>query len=357
MARTLSLVLAAAFVILSVILFPSLRFLFMMQNPERVAGELDPWMIYAIGVPAVAVEVEKDSGIEAIQGTLLNTTRGDLVRLLEAHFTVEDVRRKAIKVHQNIVDDSRRLPGDSLVFFVSIEKEKEVILPALHDFFEKKIERREGCDMGGVLDIAWMGVEDMLGAEKTDVESLRDLPKCDPPDAVKNQVMDAVDARVEEMRTSGKDSIRVAPGMSLKAHNRIKLALKAGGYFPFLVPILPLLLAGIAIVNWRDRRVLWLRLGAPILIAGLSVLSVALSFSWSVQDLNVAGMVYAVEDPPVSASTGQWLNLVFYVAKRTAVAANRQVALIAAFVVLIGLLFILRHRKIQVDPSPDIPPP
>ncbi|MGH7656856.1 MAG: hypothetical protein ACREL6_01390, partial [Gemmatimonadales bacterium] len=310
MTRALSLFLATTFVILSVALFPGLHFLNMIQNPERVARELDPWMIYALGIPAVAIEVEKDSRIQAIKGTLLHTTRGDLVRLLESHFTVEDVRRKAIEVHHNIVNDARRLPGDSLIFFVSVAEEKKVLLPAMHEFFERKIERRDGCSVGSVLDIAWMGVKDVFGEDKTDMEALHELPRCDPPDAVKNQVMNAVDARVAKLTRTGSDSVRASPDMSLKAHRRIKTALKAGEYYLLLVPVLLALLTGIAVANRRDRSVLWLRLGAPLLISGLSVLAVALPFTWSVQDLDVAGMVYRVEDPPVTASTGQWLNLV-----------------------------------------------
>lgn len=335
MTRTLSLVLATSFVLLGVVILPPLYFLHTVSSPRIVAGELDPHWLYALGLPAVSLEVEKDPVVQSLRGSVLQVTRGDINRFLQGHFTTADVSFKAVEVHQAILDGLRQYPG-SLTFYVNVEAEKEVALPAVHGFFKRRLDSREECGVGGFLDIAWMGLKSLFGEKQSEIESLQDLPLCDPSGAVENKILAAVDQSVAEFRRVGRDSIKITPSISGKASRHIRSALLAGPWWALVVAFMLSILVALAWLNLGDRHLLLLRTGTPTLLTGLALLVVAVPLLWLLRDIDIPGMILWVEDPPISEGTGQWLGLVFYVVKSAARASNADMVALGAVLTAAG---------------------
>ncbi len=335
MKRNLSMVLATSFVILGVVAFPPLYFLHTMSRPRMVATKLDPNWLYAMGLPAVSLEVEKDPVVRSLRGSIFHVTRGDIFRFLQSHFTPADVSFKAVEIHQSVLDGLRQYPG-SLSFYVSVNEEKKVVLPDVHGFFQRKLDAREECGVGGFLDIAWMGLKSLFGEKQSAIETLQDLPHCDPSGAVENKILNAVDEGVAEFRRVSRDSIRVTPSISMKASRRIRSALAAGRWWGLLVAVMLGILTALAWLNREDRHLLFRRTGTTLLLTGLVLLVVSFPCIWMIRDLDIPGMILWVEHPPISEGTGQWLGLVFYVVKSAAQATNRDLVLVGGVLAVAG---------------------
>jgi hypothetical protein len=358
MQRHLALVLGVVFVLLGVAAFPFFYYLSLIQQPAVVERQLDPEILFALAIPGTIVELEKEKGIRSLDGTVLELDRNDLNFMLQTGFTPAALKRKAMEVHQSIVDHSRIGPRDNFTFTISIKDELPVFQQNLVRIFRRKMVTRPECSMGQFLGIAWRSVGKLFGARKiSPEEQLRRLPRCRPPGMVQEAVVEAVQARLQRAQANAADSIVVRPAFGPKAHRFVRQTLAMGQSTFRLVYVFPILLLGIVLLSWRDRAAMWARLAAPLLITGLLLLIVNIPLYYYGRDLDLFATIQKVDpDFTMSESTGQWLQVVFYLLREVMQVAARHVALMAAFLLLAGLLLVrrhqycrLRHMRAQID--------
>lgn len=347
MRRHLALVLGVAFILLGVAVFPLLYYLNLLQQPRIVDRVLDPEILYALAVPGAIIELEKEKGIRSLDGTVLELDRNDLNFMLQTGFTPDELKRKALEVHQSIVDHARDGTRDTFTFAISIKDELPVFQKNLVRIFRRKMIARPECSMGQFLGIAWRSVGKLLGARApTPEQQLRRLPHCRPPRMVQDGVVQAVEARLQAAQANAPDSIMVRPAFGPKAHRFVTRSLWLGQSATTLVFVLPALLFGIVLLSWRDRAALWARLAAPLIITGLLLLLVNLPLYYFGRDIDLFATIHKV-DPAyaMSESTGQWLQVVFYLLREVMSVAARNVALVAAFLILTGLVLVREHQR------------
>ncbi|MEO8199638.1 MAG: hypothetical protein ABI679_03860 [Gemmatimonadota bacterium] len=361
MRRTISLLLATLFVVLGVTIFPVVYYLWEIQQPEVIERVLDPTIVYALGIPAVIVELEKEKDIRALDGTVLELDRSDLNFLLQTSFTEVDVERKALEVHKSIVDHVRQGPKDTFSFSISTVAERPIIQKNLVRLYRRKMNARHECSMGQFLGIAWNGVRKLFGVKKpSEEEQLRTLPHCRPPKMVQEAVMSAVAKRLEKAQEHSADSVHVIPKFGRGGHLFVRRSLELGQTGAWFLPVFPILLAIIGIISWRDRRACYARLAAPLLISGLILLLMNATMYYFAPSLDLFATIQKM-DPAyrMSESTSQWLRIVFYVVQGVAVLVARKLALLGAFLILAGLVTVRLHRTCrtpsaipQIDPIP-----
>ena len=350
MQRHLSLLLATLFVLAGVVGFPVVYYLWYVQQPIVIERRLDPEMLYALGIPGVIIELEKDSSVRALDGTVLALDRQDLNLLLQSTFSEEDVARKALEVHQSIIDNVVTGPRDTFTFSISTTAERPLVQKNLVRIYRRKMVARPECSMGDFLGIAWRGMGKLFGARQlSDEAQLRRLPHCRPPRMVQDGVMNAVVARLEAAQRTGADSVRVVPAFGPKAHRFIRRSLQLGQTGPFILWVFPGLLAVIVVLSSRDRAACYARLATPLLITGLLLVLIHVPLLLYARDMDFMATIHKIDaDFRMSESTAQWLQVVFYVVKTTGVAAARNVTLVGAFLVLLGLLFARQHQRCRI---------
>ena len=347
MRRHVALLMGVVFVLFGVVAFPYIYYLSLLQNPTIVERQLDPEMLYALAVPGVLVELEKEKGIRSLDGTVLELDRKDLHFLVHTGFTPEDLKRKAMVAHQSIVSHAGVGPRDTFTFAISLKDELPVFQKNLLRIFRRKMVSRPECSMGQFLGIAWRSVGKMFGARTpSPEEQLRRLPHCRPPAMVQQGVLTAVRARFEAAQANAPDSLHVRPAFGPKAHRFVRRNLELGQTASRLIYVFPVLLLGIGLLSWRDRPALWARLAAPLLITGLLLLLINLPLIYFVHHLDLFTTIQKV-DPEyrMSESTGQWLQVVFYLLREVMKVTARHIALASAFLLLVGLILIRQHQR------------
>jgi hypothetical protein len=350
MRRHLALVLGVIFVLLGVAAFPLFYYLALLQDPVIVDRELDPEILFALAIPGTLIELEKERGIRSLDGTVLELDRNDLNFMLQTSFGPTELKRKALEVHHSIVAHSKIGPRDNFTFKVSLKDELPVFQKNLVRIFRRKMVNRPECSMGQFLGIAWRSVGKLFGARTLSPEDqLRRLPRCRPPKMVQASVIEAVEARLRRAQANAPDSIVVRPAFGPKAHRFVRQSLAMGQSTARLVYVFPVLLLGIILLSWRDRAALWARLAAPLLITGLLLLLINLPLYYFWRDIDLFATVQKVDpDFRMSESTGQWLQVVFYLLREVLQVATRHVALIAAFLILAGLILVREHQRCRI---------
>lgn len=355
MRRFLALGLATLFILLAVVVAPVVYLLWAIQQPRLVFSEADPALLYALTIPGVVVELEKDRGIRALDGTVLELNRTDLTRILTRNFSEADVVAKGHAALSALAHLPAQAPPDTFQFWLDIGKERETVSGYLPGYFRRKLHSYPSCGLGDVVDMAWTGLKKLLGKDMTQEEQLRQLPVCDPPGPVEKAVLGAVRDRLQTVEARGQDTIRVRPNFSAKAHYRIRLALDLGREGSVFLPILPLLLGGIAVLSYRSRRDCYARLSAALLISALLLLVLTMPLAFFAHDLDLYSMLMAAEGKGISESTGQWLQVVFYLLKVTVRQVSYHIGLAAGVVLLAGLILLRQHRRCAVPaPAPQI---
>jgi hypothetical protein len=355
MRRHLALLLGVVFILLGVAAFPLFYYLALLQNPAVVEQQLDPEMLYALAIPGAIIELEKEKGIRSLDGTVLELDRKDLTFMLQTGFSPADLKAKALEVHRSIVAHARTGSPDTFSFAISVKAELPVFQKNLVRIFRRKMVMRPECSMGQFLGIAWRSVGKLFGARRiSPEEQLRKLPPCRPPGVVQEAVVEAVQARLARAQADAPDSITVRPAFGPKAHRFVRQALGMGHSTSRLVLVFPVLVLGIVLLSRRDRSALWARLAAPFIITGLLLLLINLPLYYFWRDLDLFATVQKV-DPAfqMSESTGQWLQVVFYLLREVMSVAARHVALVAGFLILAGLLLVRQHQRCRVARPED----
>jgi hypothetical protein len=165
---------------------------------------------------------------------------------------------------------------------------------------------------------------------------------------VQDGVLEAVQARMSRAQANAPDSLNVRPAFGPKTHRFVRRALEVGQTGPRYFLLLPLLLVGIVLLSWNDRVALWARLAAPLLITGMLLLMINLPLFYFWHHLDLLTTISKI-DPEyrMSESTGQWLQVVFYLLREVMKVTARHVALGAAFLLLAGLVFVRRHQSMR----------
>jgi hypothetical protein len=355
MRRHLALVLGVSFVVLGVAAFPLFYYLSLLQNTRLVEQQLDAEMLFALAVPGAIIELEKEKGIRSLDGTVLELDRNDLNFMLQTGFTAEQLKKKALDVHRSMIGHSLVGSRDTFSFTISIKDELPVFQKNLIRIIRRKMIARPECSMGQFLGIAWRSVGKLFGARAPSPEQqLRRLPHCRPPGMVQDAVVQAVQARLQAAQANAPDSITVLPAFGPKAHRFVRQALALGQATARLIYVFPVLLFGIILLSWRDRAALWARLAAPLLITGLLLLLINLPLYYFGRDVDLFSTIHKIDpDFTMSESTGQWLQLVFYLLREVIGVAAGRVALIAAFLILAGLILVREHQRCRVRDASD----
>ncbi len=360
MRRYLSLLLATIFVVLRVVAMPVVYYLWELQQPRVIATELDPTMVYALTIPGIIIELEKEKDIRALDGTVLELNGSDLNFLLQTSFTEEDVARKSLEVHRSIVDHVQQGPRDTFSFSISTAAERPIIQKNLVKLYRRKMLARPECSMGQFLGIAWNGVRKIFGVKApSEEELLRKLPHCRPPKKVQDAVMAAVVKRLEKARAGGSDSVRVIPKFEPEGHRFVRRSLELGQTGTLFLPIFPTILALIGVLSWRDPRALFARLATPILITGLLLLLINGTLYFFGPDVDFFATIQKLDpDFTMSESTAQWLHVVFYVVQVVSRVVTRKLAMLGSFLILAGLVLVRVHQHFPsraAEPQIDLP--
>jgi len=342
------LLLGTAFVLLSVVALPILYYLWLIQQPNVVVQAVDPGTLYALVVPGVVGELEKDRSVRALDGTVLELNRGDLTRILTENFSEDDVLRKASEAINSIRTGARTGPRDTFMFWIPIVRERPLLTPYLFKYFHYKLVARPACSPGKVLGIAWTQIQKLFGKRITPEQQLARLPHCRPPKAVQKAVMQAVAMKLQRSETHGADSVRARPNFSPKVHRWIRRSLEIGQTGAAFLLVLPALLAIIITLSWRDRKACYARVAAPLLISAMFLLIINVPLFFYARDLDLLGTVYKIQTTQLSEGTGQWLQVVFYVLKATARVAAANIGLWAGFMLLAGLIMLRQHQRCRL---------
>lgn len=346
MRRHVALILGVVFVLAGVAVFPFVYYLSLLQRTEVVDRALEPDMLYALAIPGIIVELDREAGIRSVDGTVLQLDRKDLNFMLQTSVRPDQLKNKALDVHRSIVEHVRVGPRDTFSFTVSIKDELPIVQQNLLRIFRRKMVTRPECSMGQFLGIAWRSVGKIFGVKPpSPEEQLRRLPSCRPPKMVQDGVLEAIQARMRRAQANAPDSINVRPAFGPKTHRFVRRALEVGQTGPGYIYLLPLLLLGIAVLSWNDRAALWARLAAPLLITGMLLMLINLPLFYFWHHLDLLSTINKVDpDYRMSESTGQWLQVVFYLLREVMKVTARQVALVAACLLLAGLLFMRQHQ-------------
>lgn len=349
MRRHLALAFAVVFVLFGVVVFPFIYYLSLLQEPAVVERQLDPEMLYALAVPGILVEMEKEKGIRSLDGTVLQLDKSDLNFLVQTGFTPADLKSKALVAHQSIVAHARVGPRDTFTFAISLKDELPVFQKNLIRIFRRKMVNRPECSMGQFLGIAWRSMGRVFGAKPPSPEQqLRKLPHCRPPAMVQEGVLSAVRTRLENAQANAPDSIHVRPAFGPRAHRFVRRSLELGQTASRLIYVFPVLLLGIVLLSWRDRAALWARVAAPLLITGMLLLLINLPLFYFWHHIDLFTTIQKVDpDFTMSESTGQWLQVVFYLLRQVMKVTARHIALVAAFLILAGLVMVRQHQRLR----------
>lgn len=359
MRRSVALVLATAFILLGAFVFPAVYLLWMIQRPELVARTADPEVLYALTVPGVVIELEKDRGVRALDGTVLELDRKDISRIVTANFTEEDVIRKAQEAIRAVAATMDQAPPDTFQFFLSLKAERPVVNDYLVSYFRHKLRAQPECSLGKVLGLAWMGVQKLFGKRMTQEEQLRRLPHCRPPVEVQEAVMSAVTARLHQNEVQGPDSIRVRPSFSPEAHRVVRRILSAGQAASLLLPVLPVLLGGILLLSWENRKNSYARVSAPLMITSLILLLISVPVFFYSRDLDLYEGLLKAHPMTLSESTGQWLRVTFYLVNGMLRQAAYNLSIMAGIMLALGLILLRMHRSCEATgpaPAPTAQP-
>lgn len=347
MKRHVALLFGVVFVVFGVVVFPYLYYLSLLQKPKVVDRQLEPEMLYALAVPGILIEMEKEKGIRSLDGTVLALDRTDLNFLIQTGFTPEDLKKKALVAHQSIIDHARVGPRDTFSFAISLKDEVPVFQKNLLRVFRRKMVNRPECSMGQFLGIAWRSMGKLLGAKPPSPEDqLRKLPHCRPPAMVQQGVLTAVRTRLENAQANAPDSIIVRPAFGPRAHRFVRQSLALGQTATRLSLIFPVLLVGIVLLSLGEPAALWARLAAPLIVTGLLLLLINLPLIYFMHDLDLYRTIHKVDpDFKMSESTGQWLQVVFYLLREVMKVTARHIALAAGFLMLAGLVLVRQHQR------------
>ena len=346
MRRHLSLILATLFIVLGAFVLPVVYLLWMVQQPDLVPRTIDPTTLYAMTIPGVVIELEKDHGIRALDGTALELNRDDLTRIITGSFSEQDVIRKAEAVVHTIATTMDQAPPDTFQFYINIKTERPVVQQYLKEYFRHKLAARPECTMGRVTGLAWMGLQKLFGKRISEDEQLRRLPRCRGPREIQAAIMKAVSARLDRSEGKGSDSIKVRPAFNQETHLLVRRSLAIGRAGAWLFPILPLLLGGIVLLSWKDRRHCYARIAAPLLITALILLLIFLPVFFF--DLDLYGAVFKVKMVAVSEGTNSWLQVMFYVVKVMLRRASYNLMVFAGILLLLGLVLTRQHQRCEV---------
>lgn len=356
MRRHVSLLLAALFILLGAFVFPVIYLLWMIQRPELVSRTVDPDVLYALTVPGVVIELEKDRGLRALDGTVLELDREDISRIVMANFTERQVVKKGEEAVRSVATTLESAPPDTFQFWINLKEERPVVNAYLVKYFRHKLVAQPRCSPGKVLGLAWMGVQKLFGKRMTEDEQLQRLPHCRPPREVQDAVMKAVAARLHKNEVQGPDSIRARPNFSPKAHRAVRRTLDLGREGAGLLPLFPLILVGIFALSWENRRACYARLAAPLLITSMILLLFSIPFFIYSGRVDLYDSFMKVKPVELNESTGQWLRVTAYLVKVMMREASYNLSIIGGIMLALGLVFTQRYQRSKVSQAAPLTP-
>jgi hypothetical protein len=191
-----------------------------------------------------------------------------------------------------------------------------------------------------------MGLQKLFGKRISEDEQLRRLPRCRGPREIQDAIMKAVSARLDRSAAKGTDSVKVRPHLSPDSHRLVRRILAVGRAGPWLLPTLTVVLGGIFLLSWKDRRHCYARIAAPLLITSLILLLIFLPVYFFDLDLN--GAIFKVKTVTLSEGTNTWLQVLFYATKVMLRWASYNLMVFGGILLALGLVMTRQHRRCEV---------
>jgi hypothetical protein len=319
-------------------------------DTAAVQAALDPDSLYAIGIPAVVFELERDALIESFDGGLFEMTDEDIRTVLTRAYGAEDVAAKARDVHGTLVEYIRHFPPrDTLFFFVSFADEKPVLLDSLMGYWRNRIASLPNCSPFQIAEIGFGAMLQGVGL-KSEEGFAKNLPRCRPPRSIERKLLSMLETGVGALKTSGSSSVAAFPEEDRPDYTKFRRAmavtrvLVTTGSWIFLLALVlgasMFVLARRAGRSERARSLGWGLVGTAV---GIALIGVLMSHFAGRIDFWSLFFDRARED--LSTSTVNWFTLVLYAIRGALdVAGTRALLFAASCVALAGLLRLAVRR-------------
>jgi len=356
---------------------PAERLLSLSSDPEEVHGLLDSEELYRIGVSGSARELQDIEELEVLRGTRLEISLPDLHQLLRGEFDREHTDGKAKQIVRELSDWVRAFPEEGGAFRIPVEEERPVLARRIEGELLERLGAGEECGLGDQIRIGWEALRDRLGDGRSEIEVLRDLPDCRPPDRVLEPIEDRLQERMTELAEEGPDSIRAFPDDEEDADfvelmDRIWTVERWLGQRGIaLIGVLLLGLFATAMASpggvrpWRrlTSRPAGLRAGLALLAPSLATAGVAVGISGVLLLLHSTEEHLRLEhltglgDEAPSDSRVRWLGIAFAAIGRVTARAGWETAVLGALLLLagiaLGLSLALTRREAETGSQPQ----
>lgn len=377
MTRTLAGAACCLWIVALAVVIPAERLLSLTSDPEGVHALLDSETLYQIGVAGTAREIQSIEQIEILRGTRLEINLPDLHGILSREFGQEQTDAKARQIVRELRDWVRAFPEEGGAFHIPVEDERPVLAREIEGELLERLRAGEECGLGDQIRIGWEALRDQLGDGRSDIEVLRDLPDCRPPDPVLEPIEDQLQERMAELAEEGPASIRAFPDDPDDADfvglmERISTLERWVGQRGFVwtgLLLLALLATAMGAPRWvrpwrrLTRRASGVRAGLALLAPALATAGVAVGISGLLlashsteEFLRLEHLTGLGEEAP-SESRVRWLGLAFTAIGRVTARAGWESVGVGAALLLagvgLGLFLSLTRREGSQGPEPE----
>jgi hypothetical protein len=313
------------------------------RDTGAVRATLDPDSLYAMGIPAVVFELQRDDMIESLDGGLFEMTPADIRAVLTSAYDAEDVSKKAHEVHGALVDYILHFPPrDTLFFLVSFAEEKPVLLDSLMAYFRNRIASLPDCSPFQVVEIGFGALLKEAGL-KSEEGFARGLPRCRPPRSVETKLLGMLESGIEKIKTRGSSSVAAFPEENRPSYEKFRRAMiltrwfAATGSWAFLAVLV--LMASVFVLARRAGR----RERTGILVRALVAMAIALALCgasthlWA-NRIDLWALFFDRPRDQLSPSTVNWFTVVVHAVRAVLAIAGTKAL---AFAAVCGTLAVL----------------
>lgn len=320
------------------------------RDSDAIQRATDPDSIYAISVPAIVFELQRDSMIESLDGGLFEMTASDIRGVVTDTYDPEYFSQKMRDTHASLVRYTLSFPPrDTLFFLISLEEEKPVLLDRLLVFWRQRIQSLPGCSP---LQLARIGFGAVLTAAgmKSAEDLARDLPRCRPPESIEKKLLAKLEEAKEQQKNSGSPFVSAFPKKNRPDYSQFRRSMSIVRGFAHTGSWLFLALLAAAVIAFvlvrsagraeRAGAASWGLIGVALLL----MVCGAAARRWG-GEINLWEFVLHKPREENSPSTVHWMTLVFYLTRATiAIAGSKAFAYAVACLAGAGLLWLAAGR-------------
>ncbi len=299
------------------------------RDSNAIHHATDPDSIYAISIPAIVYELQRDDLIEALEGGLFEMSAKDTREVVTGAYDAEYFSRRARDTHASLVRYTLNFPPpDTLFFLVSLERERPVLLDRLLNHWRQRIQSLPSCSPFQLAEIGFGALLAGTGLESSE-SFAKGLPRCRPPESLEKKLLMKLEQSIEEEKKSGSEFVSAFPKKNQTDYTQFRRSMTFArgfahsGSWPFLALLVAATLAFVLVRSTgrpgRARAATWGLIGIAVLL----VLCGAALRRWG-GEIDLWALVHDKPRAELSASTVHWFTLVFYLTRVTlAIAAGK----------------------------------